>query len=69
MTMTDTSNPLPDLLYGCEKIAAYLGVTRRTAYHLIESGKVPAFRIGRTVCARRGTMDKTLKRLEADPVA
>lgn len=50
----------PDLLYGADAIAAHLGLGRRQVYHRIEAGDLPAFRIGRTVCARRTDLDTWL---------
>jgi excisionase family DNA binding protein len=64
--MTDTSNPnQPNagLLYGAKAIADYLGVKRRQAEHLIETNRIPFFRIGRTVASKRSLVDAYLDRL------
>jgi hypothetical protein len=58
--MTDTTEA-PDtagLLYGGKAIAAYLGLTPKTVYHLIERGALPVFRLKdkRTLCARRSVL-------------
>jgi excisionase family DNA binding protein len=42
-----------DLLHGADQIAGFLGVTRRAVYHLAEKGKVPIFRMGAKLCARK----------------
>jgi excisionase family DNA binding protein len=55
---------VPDLLYGADAIAAFLGVTRPTVYHLAETKRIPFFKIGKTVCARRATLIAALKALE-----
>ena len=50
--MTDTSNPSAagaDLLYGAHAIARYLGIKERAAYHLIETRRIPFFKIGKTL--------------------
>ena len=59
--------PEPDegpLLYGAAAIARYLGVRERQARHLIEHGRLPAFKLGATVAARRRTLDAWLDELE-----
>ena len=53
-----------DLLYGVPKIAAFLGLTKRATYHLVEAKRIPTFKIGATVCARRATLIAALERLE-----
>lgn len=49
-----------DLLYGVKAIAAHLGITERQAYHLIEIGELPTFKLGGKVCARTCTLDRWL---------
>ena len=63
--MTDTSNPSADLLYGAHAIAEFLGVKQRVAYHLIETRRIPFFKIGKTVCARRTSLAAKLDEIEA----
>jgi excisionase family DNA binding protein len=57
----------PDLLYGANAIAEFLGVTRRIVYHQIESGRLPAKKWGRTVCASRREIMETLEQLPVRP--
>lgn len=61
--MTDTTTT-SDLLYGVEDIASFLGVTKRAAYHLVERKWIPFFKIGRTLCARRSSLDAAFEALE-----
>ena len=63
--MTDTA-PASDLLYGASAIAEYLGVKPRAAYHLIETKRIPFFKIGKTLCARRSTLAARIAELEAE---
>ena len=63
-TTVTTAVGVPDLLYGAESIASFLGVTRPTVYHLTETGKLPHFKIGKTVCARRSKILAALDQLE-----
>jgi hypothetical protein len=53
-----------DLLYGVPKIAAFLGLTKRATYHLVETRRIPTFKIGATICARRATLIAALEALE-----
>ena len=65
--MTDTSSPsAPDLLYGIHAIAEFLGIKERAAYHLCETKRMPFFKIGKTVCARRSTLAARIAELEAE---
>jgi excisionase family DNA binding protein len=53
-----------ELLHGVQDIAAYLGLTdRQVERHIARSG-LPVFRLGRTVCARRSTLEAWLAELE-----
>lgn len=63
----DVTRPqdLTDLLFGAEAMAAALGLTRRQVYHAVESGHIPAFRIGATICARRSTLMRWFDKKEA----
>ena len=45
-----------DLLYGMEAIASHLGMGKRAALWQHEQGKLPTFKMGRTVCARRSAL-------------
>ena len=69
--MTDTSNPsaAADLLYGANAIAEFLGVKPRAAYHLIETRRIPFFKIGKVVCSRRSSLAAKLAELEAESSA
>jgi hypothetical protein len=62
-TMAGTQDAL-DLLYGVPKIAAFLGLTQKATYHLAASRRIPTFKIGATVCARRASLVAALERLE-----
>lgn len=46
----------PDLLFGVDAIAKHLGLTIRQVKHLHETGSLPTFKQGRTVCARRSAL-------------
>jgi hypothetical protein len=48
-----------DVLYGAEAIAEFLfghRKKRRKVYYLAEHTRLPVFRIGSTLCARRSTL-------------
>ena len=63
--MTDTENQKADLLYGAPAIASYLGLTQDAVYHLARLKRLPTFRMGRTICARRSTLAAKIAELEA----
>ena len=67
--MTDTENQKADLLYGAGRIAEFLGLTPDAVYHLAAQKRIPTFRIGRTICARRTTIAAKIAELEADSSA
>jgi hypothetical protein len=62
LAMTDTT---PDLLYGAKAIADFLGLKERSAQHLIETKRIPFFKVGKTVCARRSKLIAAFDELEA----
>ncbi len=48
-----------DMLEGADQIAAYLygsPAKRGKVYHLVEANRLPVFKIGKTICARRSTL-------------
>jgi excisionase family DNA binding protein len=61
--MTDTAS-MPDLLYGVTSIAKFLGIKRRAAEHLVETKRIPYFKMGKTVCARRSKLLAAFEQLE-----
>jgi excisionase family DNA binding protein len=63
--MAEADNRPADLLYGVGAISEFLGVKRRAAYHLIATNRIPHFKIGKTVCARRTAVAAALEQLEA----
>ena len=67
--MADTENQKADLLYGAGSIAEYLGLTEDAVYHLARQRRLPTFRMGRTICARRSTLAAKLAELEAESSA
>lgn len=62
--MTDTTNDGCDLLYGAARIAEYLGVKRSVVYHLVETDRLPSFKVGAVVCARRSRLNAAFDALE-----
>ncbi len=48
-----------DVLKGAESIACFIygcADDRRKIYHLAQTGKIPVFRMGNTICARKSTI-------------
>ena len=56
-----------DLLRGVPAIAEYLGESPRQTYALLETGRLPGFKMpnGRTWHARKTTLNEHYRRLEA----
>ena len=57
-----------DLLQGAEEIARYLygdPTERRKVYHLAEASRIPVFRLGATLCARKSTLLAWIERQES----
>jgi hypothetical protein len=64
--MTDTCLPdTADLLYGVPAISRFLGLKPAAVYHLVAEKKIPAFKVGRTVCSRRSKLIAAFDELEA----
>lgn len=56
------TSPTPEAFLTTEEVLAYLQVNLRTVYRLIESGKLPAVRVGRQWRFRRRDIDAWLDR-------
>ena len=52
-----TASSTSPLLVGASEIADYLGVSRRTVYHLTANGALPIIRIGGQICCRPVTLE------------
>ena len=63
---TDYPHDTSDLLYGMRAIADFLGTKRSVAYHLAATKRIPTFKMGRTVCARRSKILAALDALELE---
>jgi len=50
--MTETDTKL-DLLWGVDAIATEINQSRRKTYHLLETGRLPARKVGARWCASR----------------
>ena len=53
-----------DLLHGAKGAAAYSGLSQRTVYHLIETGKLPVVRKGRRLYFRKSELEKAFSSVE-----
>jgi hypothetical protein len=54
-----------DILEGAAAIAAHTGKTLRQAHYLLETGQLPAFKIGKVWHMRRSTFQRHIEQLEA----
>jgi hypothetical protein len=58
-TLASSGEFASDLLRGADEIAAFLfgdQDQRRKVYHLAETSRLPVFRLGSLLCARRSTL-------------
>ncbi len=54
--MNDNISLADDILRGADDIAAFLGLAPRAIYHAASRAKLPVFRIGAVICARKSTL-------------
>lgn len=54
--LADNENISSDTLYGAAAVAQFMGLPRRAVYHAVAAGRLPVFRIGETVAARKSTL-------------
>jgi hypothetical protein len=65
-------NLADDMLRGADKIAEFLfgdPKERRKIYHLAETSRLPVFRLGAVLCARRSTLTAWIEEQERRAVA
>lgn len=62
-----TSELAGDLLRGADQIAAFIfgnASERRKVYHLAETSRLPVFRLGAVLCARRSVLMEWIENQE-----
>jgi excisionase family DNA binding protein len=62
MTIFDTPADNPRRLLTTDEVVSYLRVNARTVYRLIQSGDLPAVRVGRQWRIRRNDLNEWLER-------
>lgn len=50
-----------DLLSGAGAAAAYIGVTPRAVYHMVEAGELPVIRKGRRLYFRKSELEAAFR--------
>lgn len=53
--------------FGTPEAAAYIGITQRTLYRLIDAGAVPAYEMGRVIRIKRSDLDAFLEASRVQP--
>jgi len=61
----ENDNVADDLLKGADDIASFMGMDRRAIYYSISKGRLPTFRIGTNVFARKSTLRTWISEKEA----
>ena len=54
-----------DLLYGVKAIAKFLGMRKDQCQHRCDEKRIPTFRIGRNIVARKTTLARWVEDMEA----
>jgi hypothetical protein len=54
-----------DLMIGARPIAAWLGQPVRVTFYMLESGQLPAFKIGKRWAVRKSTLKQRIADLES----
>lgn len=62
-------NIADDMLDGAKEIAAYTGDDVRRVNHLLETGRLPAFKMGKRWRMRKSTYLRYIEKLEAEALA
>ncbi len=52
----DNDNLASDILKGADEIAAFLGEETRAVFYAIQKGRLPHFRVGQNIRARKSTL-------------
>ena len=61
MPESETPRLGDDLLVGVQAIADFIGRTPRQAQYLCERGRIPFFRLGSRIAARKSELDNALR--------
>lgn len=56
MQINHNDNIADDILRGADEIAAFIGENPRAVYYAIKKGKIPHFRIGENIRARKSSL-------------
>ncbi len=65
----DKQVPDDRVIYGIEAIADFIGAPKRHTQWLHETGQIPTFKMGKTVCLRVGAWREHVAKLERDAAA
>ena len=58
--------PVGDVAYGATEIARHLGITTRQVYTLVDAERLPCWREGRSILARRSSLTAWAASREAE---
>jgi hypothetical protein len=62
-----TAEPCPladDMIRGADAIAEWMGLNRRQIYHLAATSRLPVFKMGSILCARKSRLMDWIKEQE-----
>jgi hypothetical protein len=64
--MTAMNEDVSEVLWGAEAIAKEIGANLRQCYHLLETRKIPARKVGKTWTATRSRLHKFFQETESE---
>jgi hypothetical protein len=60
----DRATTNDDILHGADQIGAYLNVSARRCFHMLENGFIPSFKLGARWAARKSRLDSFMAEQE-----
>jgi hypothetical protein len=65
MTQETPTSLSADIILGADAIAAEMGISARSVYHLAKIKRIPVFSLGAKLAARKSTLRKFIEDQEA----
>lgn len=70
MTQAHTDPPIADdMLVGARPIGQFMGITERQVFHLADTNRIPVFRLGSRIAARKSTLRAWIEQQEAQAMS
>ena len=66
-TVLDVAAPQEPVWLGTQEAARHLGITARTLYRLIDTGEIPAYKLGRVLRVKLSDVEAFLEAVRVKP--